>query len=63
MPGVARDALDIQVEDNEHTIMGRRPPRRIDGTWLVKERSDGGVLGVLRPVSAGRRRLSAPSTL
>jgi HSP20 family protein len=41
MPGVAKDALEIQVEDNELTITGRRPQRRIDGTWLVRERVEG----------------------
>ena len=41
MPGVAKDALDIQVEDNELMITGRRAQRKADGVWLVKERADG----------------------
>ena len=41
MPGVTRDGLDVQIEDNELTITGRRKARPVQGTWLVKERLEG----------------------
>jgi HSP20 family protein len=41
MPGVTREGLDIQVEDNELTVTGRRAAQRVEGTYLVKERLDG----------------------
>jgi len=41
MPGVSRDAVEIQIEDNELTVTGRRKAQRIEGTYLVKERVDG----------------------
>jgi HSP20 family protein len=41
MPGVTRENVDIQVEDNELTVVGRRSDRKIEGAWLVKERVDG----------------------
>jgi len=41
MPGVTRDGVDIQIEDNELTVTGKRKPQRIEGAYLVKERLDG----------------------
>ncbi len=41
MPGVTRDAVDIQIEDNELTVTGRRKAQPIEGTYLVKERVEG----------------------
>lgn len=41
MPGVSRDGVDIQIEDNELNVTGRRTRQRVEGTTLVKERLDG----------------------
>src|SRR5690242_866498 len=37
MPGVAKDALDISVENNELTIVGRRSLPKIEGTLIHHE--------------------------
>src|SRR5262245_43027312 len=37
MPGVSKDGLDISVENNELSIVGRRAHRSIDGTMLHRE--------------------------
>jgi HSP20 family protein len=41
MPGVTREHLDIDVEDNELRIIGRRTAAEIDGTYLLRERAQG----------------------
>jgi HSP20 family protein len=37
MPGVGKDGLDIAVENNELSIVGRRSSNPIDGTLLHRE--------------------------
>ena len=37
MPGVTKDGLDISVENNELTIVGRRSLPKIDGTLIHRE--------------------------
>ena len=37
MPGVAKDGLDISVENNELTIVGRRSIPKIEGTLIHHE--------------------------
>lgn len=37
MPGVAKDGLDISVENNELTIVGRRSIPKIEGTLIHRE--------------------------
>lgn len=37
MPGVSKDGLDISVENNELSIIGRRSNRPIEGTLLHRE--------------------------
>jgi HSP20 family protein len=37
MPGVAKDGLDISVENNELTIIGRRSLPAVDGTLIHHE--------------------------
>jgi HSP20 family protein len=37
MPGVNKDGLEISVDNNELTIIGRRSPRQIEGTLIHRE--------------------------
>ena len=37
MPGVTKDGLDISVENNELTILGRRSLPRVEGTLVHQE--------------------------
>jgi HSP20 family protein len=37
MPGVSKDGLDISVENNELSIIGRRSNKAIEGTVLHRE--------------------------
>ena len=37
MPGVTKDGLDISVENNELTIIGRRSLPRVEGTLIHRE--------------------------
>ena len=37
MPGVTKDGLDISVENNELTIIGRRSVPRVEGTLIHHE--------------------------
>ena len=37
MPGVSKDGLEISIENNELSIVGRRSNPRIDGTLLHRE--------------------------
>ena len=37
MPGVKKDGLEISVEDNELTIIGRRSPPAMEGTLIHRE--------------------------
>ena len=37
MPGVTKDGLDISVENNELTIVGRRSLPRVEGTLVHQE--------------------------
>lgn len=41
MPGLERDNVEITVENNQLTIIGRRPDWNVDGTFLVRERRVG----------------------
>ena len=41
MPGVSKATLEIEVENNELRITGRRATRRSDVTYLVRECRDG----------------------
>jgi HSP20 family protein len=41
MPGVTKDNVEIQIEDNELTVVGHRSEAGRQGVWLVKERVDG----------------------
>lgn len=41
MPGVAREGLEIRVENNELFIQGRREKTETGGTWLLRERASG----------------------
>jgi HSP20 family protein len=41
MPGVAKDGLDISVENNELTIVGRRSLPKIEGTLIHHESRPG----------------------
>ena len=41
MPGVKRENLEINVEDNELRIAGHRHARDVEGTYLLRERSRG----------------------
>lgn len=42
MPGVDKDGLEILLEDNELTIMGRRQPLAEGGEFLYRESNDYG---------------------
>ena len=37
MPGVKKDGLEILVQDNELTIIGRRSPPAVEGTLIHRE--------------------------
>jgi len=37
MPGVKKDGLDISVENNELTVIGRRSLPAVEGTWIHHE--------------------------
>lgn len=39
MPGVAKDGLEVLLEDNELTIIGHRKPAEANGTYLHQESS------------------------
>lgn len=39
MPGVSKDGLEITLEGNEITIIGRRKPEAVSGEVLFRERS------------------------
>jgi len=41
MPGVAKGDLELQVEGQELTVVGRRQEAAADGTWLLRERPRG----------------------
>ncbi len=41
MPGVRKEGLEINVEQNQLMISGRRPEPQPEGRYLVKERIDG----------------------
>jgi HSP20 family protein len=38
MPGVAKDGVEITLEENEITITGRRAPETVNGEALFRER-------------------------
>ncbi|HOX33527.1 MAG TPA: Hsp20 family protein [Spirochaetales bacterium] len=38
MPGVAKEGLEIKVEGNELSVLGRRGAERESGTYLLRER-------------------------
>ena len=42
MPGVSRDRLEVKVENNELTIIGRRDAR--EGRLILRERPQGDYL-------------------
>jgi len=42
MPGVVKQDLEIDVDASELSITGRRPAAKTDGTYLVRERPQGG---------------------
>jgi HSP20 family protein len=42
MPGVAKQDLDIDVDASELRIVGRRPAAKSTGTYLARERPQGG---------------------
>lgn len=37
MPGVAKDGIEVSVESNELTIIGRRSDTRMEGEWVYRE--------------------------
>jgi HSP20 family protein len=37
MPGVAKDAIEVSVENNELTILGRRSDNDVKGDWVYRE--------------------------
>lgn len=37
MPGVTKDGIEISVENNELTIVGRRAETNVQGDWLYRE--------------------------
>jgi HSP20 family protein len=37
MPGVAKDGIEVAVENNELTITGRRADTEIKGDWVYRE--------------------------
>ena len=37
MPGVAKDGIEISVENNELTIIGRRANAEVPGEWVYRE--------------------------
>ena len=39
MPGVSKDGLEITLEGNEITVLGRRAAEPINGEFLLRERS------------------------
>ncbi len=41
MPGVARDGIEVSVEKNELTIVGRSARKEAEGAYLVRERRRG----------------------
>lgn len=41
MPGVARDGLEVTLEGNQLTILGRRNPDAAEGRFLLRERGAG----------------------
>jgi len=41
MPGVAKGDLELRVEGQELTVIGRRQDPAVDGTWLLRERPRG----------------------
>jgi len=42
MPGVGKQDLEIDVDAGELSITGRRPAGKGEGTYLVRERAQGG---------------------
>ncbi len=41
LPGVAKTDLEIRVEGQELTVLGRRQDPAVTGTWLLRERRRG----------------------
>jgi len=41
MPGVAKNDLELKVEGQELTVIGRRQEPAVEGTWLLRERRRG----------------------
>lgn len=41
MPGVTRDELEVTVEGNQLTIVGRRTAETVEGRFLLRERGSG----------------------
>jgi len=38
MPGVAKDSLEVRIENDELVIQGRRQDMDLKGTYLIRER-------------------------
>ena len=56
MPGVNKDGLEISVENNELTIIGRRSLPSVEGTLLHRESRPENFRRVVRDRSVNRRR-------
>jgi len=41
MPGVARDGIEVSVEKNELSIVGKDHRQEVEGTYLLRERRRG----------------------
>lgn len=41
MPGVRQDGIEVKVERNELSILGRRVEEAVEGDYLVRERRNG----------------------
>jgi len=41
MPGAARDGIEVSVEKNELSIVGKNDRKEVEGTYLLRERRRG----------------------
>lgn len=41
MPGVTRDGIEVSVEKNELSIVGKNNRKEVEGTYLLRERRGG----------------------
>lgn len=41
MPGVSRENIEVSVEKNELSLIGRQTVKEVEGTYLLRERAHG----------------------